>query len=95
MEIAVLDCHSEVVAERDVALSDHPNGLQHASNGVVWQPNAEWRIIDDPLQWILQYKTGDRWVNRSYCRTTEGMLRCIRDYCGEVGGLPALPEWHP
>ena len=24
------------------------------------------------------------WRDRSFCRTREGLLRCIREYCGEV-----------
>ena len=40
------------------------------------------------------------WHNRSYCVTREGLLRCIREYCGEVdiaalATIEALPRWHP
>jgi hypothetical protein len=39
------------------------------------------------LQWILQRKNGNPrnknsgWQNRSFCRTSEGLLRCIREHC--------------
>jgi hypothetical protein len=55
--------------------------------------NASLRIVDDPLQWILQWKKGKRWENRSYCRTRAGMLRYIKEYCGDVVALPLLPAW--
>lgn len=67
--------------------------------------NARWRVTDDGLQWILQRRSGSEtehhsgWRDRSFCRTREGLLRCIRECCGEVyaGGLSrveALPEMH-
>jgi hypothetical protein len=63
-----------------------------------------WRIVDDPLQWILQRRKGNArrkssgWDSRSYCRTRAGLLRCIRE-CGEIDpaaleALSMLPEWH-
>ncbi|MGO8841323.1 MAG: hypothetical protein ACLQF1_09395 [Methyloceanibacter sp.] len=40
-----------------------------------------------------------RLQNRSFCRTREGLLRCVREYCGEVDAdalakLEALPDFH-
>lgn len=60
----------------------------------------------DPLQWILQRRDGETrerssgWSNRAYCVTRAGLLRCVREYCGEIDVdalalLRALPEWHP
>jgi hypothetical protein len=80
----------------------HPN----PSNRLVAQLNATWRVLDDPLQWRLQRKKGNSrkrnsgWRDRSFCRTLEGLLRCVREYCGEVDAeaaakLQALPDWHP
>jgi hypothetical protein len=54
---------------------------------------------------MLQQKKGNPrkknfgWQNRSFCRTREGLLRCIREYCGEVDAdglakLHALPDSH-
>jgi len=67
--------------------------------------NDRWRIQDDPLQWLLQRRTGKAdkkhsgWSNRSFCRTREGLLRCVREYCGIVDAealkrLEALPDFH-
>jgi hypothetical protein len=85
---------------------DRVEGPAHPSNRLVAQLNTSWRVKDDPLQWILQRKKGNPrkknsgWRGRSFCRTREALLRCIRDYCGEVDVLAlakvqALPEWHP
>jgi hypothetical protein len=63
-------------------------------------------VVYDPLQWVLQRKDAEAgekssgWKNRSYCVTREGLLCCIREYCGEVDAaalaiIQALPEWHP
>jgi len=61
--------------------------------------NSGWRVMDDPLQWLLQRQQGGRWRNRSYCRTREGLLRCVREYCGIIDAealkrLEALPDFH-
>ena len=66
--------------------------------------NEGWRVADDPLQWVLQRrcsKPGEkaRWTGRSFCRTREALLRCVREYCGIVDAealkrLEALPDWH-
>jgi hypothetical protein len=79
--------------------------LAHPSNRLVAQLNERWRVINDPLQWTLQRKKGtprkknSGWTGRSFCRTREALLRCVREYCGEVDP-PALeklnepPKWH-
>ena len=75
----------------------------HPSNRLVAQLNATWRVVDDPLQWRLQRKKGNPrtknsgWQDRSFCTTREGLLRCVREYCGDVepaalAKLTALPE---
>ena len=59
----------------------------HPSNRLVAQLNETWRVVDDPLQWILQRRKGNPrsrnsgWKNRSFCRTRDALLRCIREYC--------------
>ena len=59
----------------------------HPSNRAVAQLNERWRIIDDPLQWILQRRKGaprnknTGWESRSFCTTRDVLLRCIREYC--------------
>ena len=67
--------------------------------------NDRWRVTtDDPLQYILQCRKGKdatkpkAWRDRSFCRKRAALLRCIREYCGEVdaGALARvmrLPEW--
>ena len=77
----------------------------HPSNRLVAQLNINWRVVDDALQWVLQRRKGNPrkknsgWQDRSFCTTREGLLRCVRDYCGEVDDkafarLLALPEFH-
>jgi len=61
--------------------------------------------VGDPLQWILQRRRGNPrkkssgWQSRSFCATREGLLRCIREYCGEIDTaafalIKALPAYH-
>jgi hypothetical protein len=84
-------------------LTQHP---RTHSNRLVAQLNGTGGVVDDPLQWILQRKKGtprkknSGWRSRSFCRTREALLRCVREYCGEVNvdclaELQALPNWHP
>jgi hypothetical protein len=67
--------------------------------------NAGWRVIRcrDGLQWVLQRRSspetsrGDDWRARSYCQTKEALIRCSREYAGEMDPaacttLAALPE---
>jgi len=78
----------------------------HPSLHVIAQLNEKWRVVDGSLQWILQHKKGNPrkkssgWRGRSFCRTREALLRCVREYCGEVDPrglvkLKGLPEFHP
>ena len=54
----------------------------HPSNRLIAQLNASWRVIDDPLQWILQRRKGNPrkknpgWRSRSFCTTRGALLRC-------------------
>ena len=77
----------------------------HPSNRLITPLNSNWRVVDDPLQWILQRKKGNPrkrnsgWIDRSFCATREVLLRCIREYCGDVdqkafAQLKALPDHH-
>jgi hypothetical protein len=78
----------------------------HPSNRLVAQLNPSWRVVDDPLQWILQRRKGNQrtknsgWRDRSFCRMKDALLSCIRAYCGEIDAdglskLSSLPDWHP
>jgi len=82
-----------------------PSPLAHRSNGLLIQLNPDSRIIDDDLQYILQCRKGTPrskatgWKCRSFCRTREALLRCIREYCGSIDEgawqqVQTLPEWH-
>jgi hypothetical protein len=79
--------------------------LAHPSNWPTIQLNRNWRVVDDPLQWVLQRKKGNPrkknsgWQDRSFCATRQGLLRCVRELCGLVdhevlAQLRALPEFH-
>ena len=51
--------------------------------------SEKWRIVDDPLQWILQRRGNANgkfgpWQARSFCTTRKVLLRCIREDCGDV-----------
>jgi hypothetical protein len=80
--------------------------LAHASNRLVAQLNENWRVVDDPLQWILQRRKGkprtrnSGWRDRSFCRKRYALLGCISQYCGKIDAgalstLEALPGCHP
>lgn len=73
--------------------------LPTTSPGLVIDLSAEWRVVEDELQWILQYWRTPSWRSRSFCRSRSGLERCIREYCGPVRHvalleIEALPEWH-
>jgi hypothetical protein len=99
------------VRETNAALSPAPvhstlaSPSAHTSNRLIAQLNNNWRVVDDPLQWILQRRKGNPrkknsgWRDRSFCTTREVLLRCVREYCGEVdqnalADLLALPDHH-
>jgi hypothetical protein len=76
------------------------------SNPLLVQLNEKWRVVVDPLQWILQRKDGgprsknSGWQSRSFCTTRDGLLRCVRESCGDVeefalAALHALPQYCP
>ena len=68
--------------------------------------NNSWRVVDDPLQWILEVRKGHKrqrasgYSGRSYCCSRTALLRCIREHCGAVDPealviLRHLPDRHP
>ena len=94
-----------IVASPALVLADVPFSPAHPSNRLLAQLNKNWRVVDDPLQWILQRRKGNPrkknsgWQERSFCTTREGLMRCVREYCGEVDDkalaqLHALPDFH-
>jgi hypothetical protein len=75
------------------AHQDHPGpvaSLAHPSHRLVAQLNANWRVVDVPLQWILQRRKGNPrkknsgWHSRCFCTTRGALLRYVREYCGDV-----------
>ena len=56
-------------------LQDHAKHPAHPSNRLIAQLSASWRVIDDPLQWILQRRKGNPrkknfgWRSRSFYTT--------------------------
>ena len=66
--------------------------------------NDLWRVVDDPLQWILARRGSKNgkfgpWKARSFCTTRKALLRCIREYCGAVDPaavafIESWPEQH-
>ena len=71
----------------DLPLEPSPLPLAHPSDRLLIELNRDWRVVDDDLQFILQGRKGAArskatgWRGRSFCRTREALLRCIREYC--------------
>jgi len=74
-------------------------------HAIVARLNADWRVIvcAAGIQWVLQrgYAARNhgevRWRSRSFCRTSEALIRCAREHAGEIEPtalaiLAALPE---
>jgi hypothetical protein len=71
--------------------------------------NDRWRVVDDPIQWILQYRRNkhgssaedveDVWGGRRFFRTRTALLRDVRELCGPVDPsalriIASLPDRH-
>jgi hypothetical protein len=60
--------------------------------GIVAQLNEDWRVVEcrDRVQWILQRRGSpkmsrrDDWRGRSYCRTSQALIRSAREYAGAI-----------
>ena len=60
--------------------------------GFVAQLNPDWRVVEcsDRSQWVLQRRGSpkkprpDDWRGRSFCRTSEALIRCAREYAGAI-----------
>lgn len=74
-------------------------------HAIVAQLSDGWRVIvcKTGIQWILQRRSSPKrpptndWRGRSYCRTSEALIRCAREHAGEIDPaawtiLDALPE---
>ncbi len=67
--------------------------------------NDHWRVVDDPLQWILEVRKGQAgkkstgYRARSFCASRTGLTQCIRDNCGDLypgtlARIDLLPDLH-
>jgi hypothetical protein len=60
---------------------------------VVARLGSDRRVIEcaDGLQWIVQRRSGRRWVSRHYCTSREGVIRRVKGLPGweALLGLPA------
>lgn len=67
--------------------------------------NVNWRVVDDPLQWIVQERRGNPrsknlgWRGRLFFRTRDGLLTALGGDFNELhpealASLIALPERH-
>ena len=73
----------------------------HPSPRLVAQLGSDWRVVDDPLQWVIQRRKGRPrhknagWASLSFCRTREGLLLALRERgCPTNAAVLALPDWH-
>ena len=66
--------------------------------------SERWRVVDDPLQWILQRRSGrtrklkcgadNGWRNCRFPTTRGVLLRDVREIIGVDADLGALPDVH-
>jgi hypothetical protein len=63
--------------------------------------NDEWRVADEPLQWLLQVRRGDAWHTKAFCRSRAGLISWVRELklvavssTEAIRALHALPEYH-
>jgi hypothetical protein len=63
------------------------------------QLNDKWRVITCPanIQWILQFKRGGRWRDRSFVTTRDALIRLSKEHAGEISSeawnkLQSLPH---
>ena len=88
-------------SETEPERQDRAERPAHPSNRLIAQLNERWRVVDDPLQWILQRRKGNPrsknsgWSCRSFLRTREGLLCRIREYCcpPDQGELRSIREY--
>ena len=59
-------------------------------NAVVTVLNDRWRVVNDPIQWILQYRQGNpeknqrAWRGRFFHQYRGVLKRSIAENCGDV-----------
>ncbi len=90
----------ETFSGNDVCQRTSPRPA-HPSNSLVAQLSPNWKVVADPLQWILQRRKGNPrskntgWISSSYCTRRDSLLRCIREYCclPDEGQLRSIREY--
>ena len=64
--------------------------------------NANWRVADDPPQWVLETRVrapqpgrSSGWQARKYIRTTGHLLKRIGEMCGDVDptAIEIIQSW--
>ena len=62
----------------------------NSSLTLVAQLNDRWRVVEDPLQWIIQVRKGQNgnrttgWQSRHFFVFQTALRRAIDEYCGDV-----------
>jgi hypothetical protein len=73
---------------------------------IIARLNDRWRVIDDPLQWILQVRQGRKtgkatgWKGIRFCRWRRTLIRDSGELCGDIDVtamalIEELPDRHP
>ena len=101
--MSALDTLNSAPSDGEVAsaTSEAINPPPTPSLGLVLQLNDRWRVTTDELQWMLQHRRLEQttvWISRSWCRTREGLLQCVKEHCGEIDAnalakLQSLPDY--
>jgi hypothetical protein len=92
VSVSLPSCEAGEPNVTDAQLSPPLHSVDGRDN-VITVLNDRWRVIDDPLQWILQRQQGHnadgrpRYRNRSFCTSRRVLIRCIGEYCGDVDHL--------
>jgi hypothetical protein len=96
-----------IAARVPIALGGAKMSRLESADGCVGlaELNPDWRVVAcrDRVQSIVQRRGSqkasrrDDWRGRAYCRTSEALIRCTREYAGAVDPiavaiLAALPE---
>ena len=63
--------------------------------------NDSWRVTDDPPQWVIEQRIGNAsakdsgWRARKFIRTTDHLLQCIDEMCGDVdqAAIETIQSW--
>ena len=98
----------QAISSVGTAKSDPSSGnrLAHPSPAFPIVLNERWRIVDDPLQWIVQRRKGTAreknqgWQSERFHLSRDHMLEWIKEHVTDLdskakAALISLPERHP